>query len=52
MQGVHAWVLALVLSLTVCGLRQVTASVCLILSISKTKKMPFLYLVHGEVRRR
>lgn len=52
MQGVHTWVLDLVLSLTLCGLWQVTASVCLILSISKTKIMPFLYLVHGEVRRK
>lgn len=43
------WVLALVLSLTLCGFRQVTISVCLILSIYETKTMPFLYLFHGEV---
>lgn len=42
--------LALVLSLPLCGLWQVTTSVCLILSFSKIKTMPFLYLFHGEVR--
>lgn len=48
--SVNTWVLALVLSLTLRGFWQVTISVCLVLSISETKTMPFLYLFHGEVR--
>lgn len=42
-------VLALALSLTLCGLWQVTTSVCLILSFSKVKIMPFFTCFMGKL---